>query len=270
MSLFHYTSAQAIQSILSNQKIWLTDIRFLNDSEELHNGLNIFLHELKNLQNISSLDEKYIKDAIEYIEDTLSDKTNLGIEEDPFYVFSLGKAKDRLSQWRTYGNYAIEFDEANLEEFIPILHLCHYDDDSKRKIAKNILLKSLEKMCLDTNINHGCFGLAGLNAIEDIVEQAATFKHAGFFEEEEVRIISQLGQNTIQYRAKNNMLIPYLELPISLDCIKCIHIGPSKEQELAFQSMSSFAQQIEREWQMESGNIEYWLQVEKSEIPYRE
>jgi hypothetical protein len=65
------------------------------------------------------------------------------------------------------------------------------------------------------------------------------------------------------------MLIPYLELPISLDCIKCIHIGPSKEQELAYQSMVSFVQHIEREWRIESGNIEYWLQVETSEIPYR-
>ncbi|HQT37428.1 MAG TPA: DUF2971 domain-containing protein [Sulfuricurvum sp.] len=269
MSLFHYTNIQAIQSILTNQKIWLTDIRFLNDSAELHNGLNIFLHELKNLQNISSLDKKYIKDAIEYIDHTLSDTINLGIEEDPFYVFSLGTTKDRLSQWRTYGNYAIEFDEANLKEFIPILHTCNYDDVSKHEIAKNTLLQSLEKMCLDINTDHGCFGISGQDAIENIVEKAATFKHTGFFEEEEVRVISQLGQNTIQYRTKNNMLIPYLELPISLDCIKCIHIAPSKEQDLAFQSMLSFAKQIESEWQIETGNIEYWLQVETSEIPYR-
>lgn len=181
MSLFHYTDVQAIQSILTNQKIWLTDIRFLNDMAEMHNGLNIFLHELKNLQNISTLDKKYIKDAIEYIDYTLSDKINFGIEEDPFYVFSFGTAKDRLSQWRTYGNYAIEFDEANLKEFIPILRPCNYDDNSKHEIAKNTLLKSLEKMCLDINANNGCFGIPCLDAIEDIVEKAVTFKHKGFF-----------------------------------------------------------------------------------------
>ena len=41
MSLFHYTNVHAVQSILSNKKIWLTDIRYLNDSQELHDGFSV-------------------------------------------------------------------------------------------------------------------------------------------------------------------------------------------------------------------------------------
>ncbi len=75
--------------------------------------------------------------------------------------------------------------------------------------------------------------------------------------------------NDIQYRMRENILIPYVEIEISLDCIKRIHIGPIRDQELAYASMSSFVRGIEKEWQVESNNIEYWLEVVKSDIPYR-
>jgi hypothetical protein len=33
--------------------------------------------------------------------------------------------------------------------------------------------------------------------------------------------------------------------------------------------MSAFVRKVERSWQEKSANIEYWLRVEQSSIPYR-
>ena len=35
ISLYHYTNVDAVYSILQTKKIWLTDVRFLNDTSEL-------------------------------------------------------------------------------------------------------------------------------------------------------------------------------------------------------------------------------------------
>jgi hypothetical protein len=66
------------------------------------------------------------------------------------------------------------------------------------------------------------------------------------------------------------MLVPYIEVEISMDCIKSIMVGPVKNQELAYISMQEFVKQKEAMWQDKSGNAEYGLPVIKSEIPYRE
>lgn len=46
MPLFHYTDINAVEAILKNKKIWLTDIRYMNDARELHDGIEVFLDVL--------------------------------------------------------------------------------------------------------------------------------------------------------------------------------------------------------------------------------
>lgn len=268
MSLYHYTNAQAVHSILQHKKIWLTDIRFLNDEKELHDGVETFLDVLKEMSNESISHKEYTNNAVEYIQSSLSDSVSFGIDEEPIYVFSLGRSRDCLSQWRAYGNYALEFNENFLHESLTV-HECIYNVDEKRKIAKKALIESIEKICEDMTGQEGCIGPDSIDSIISLIEKAATFKHDGFIEEREMRGLVNSDDNDIRYRMRENILIPYIEIEITLDCIKRIHIGPIRDQELAYASMSSFVQKIEREWQVESGNIEYCLQVERSSIPYR-
>ena len=49
MSLFHYTDASAVLSIIGNKKLWLTDIRFMNDSDEALDGARYVAEEIKEL-----------------------------------------------------------------------------------------------------------------------------------------------------------------------------------------------------------------------------
>lgn len=270
-SLFHFTDAQAVHSILLNKSIWLTDLRFLNDSRELYDGVDIFNKSLDNPQHGIFSNYDYKKESTDYLKKAFADGVSFGINEEPIFVFSMSRMGNILSQWRAYGIYAIEFDERMLRDELSILRDCIYSLKDKEDLARNAVAGALAEISQEMGQNDGCIGMKSLDELSNIMEVAATFKDQGFSEEREVRIIKQAPEQdeSIKYRPKNNKLIPYYEMKISLDCIKAIHVGPMAEQELAFSSMSSFVRKIERNWQIDSSNIEYALEVEKSSIPYR-
>lgn len=269
--LFHFTDAQAIYSILLNKSIWLTDLRFLNDSRELYDGVDFFDQSLKNPQHGLFSNYDYKKESTEYLQTAFADSVSFGINEEPIFVFSLSRMGNILSQWRAYGSYAIEFDERMLRDELSVLSDCIYSQKEKEGLAKNAVAGALADISQEMSQNDGCIGIKSLDALSKIMEVAATFKDQGFSEEQEVRIIRQAPEQdeSIKFRPKNNKLIPYYEMKISLDYVKAIHVGPIAEQELAFSSMSSFVRKIERDWQIDSSNIEYELKVKKSSIPYR-
>lgn len=47
--LWHYTDAFGLQGILQGQRLWATNIRFLNDSQEVWHGLKLALGALSDL-----------------------------------------------------------------------------------------------------------------------------------------------------------------------------------------------------------------------------
>lgn len=49
--LFHYTDLNAVQSILVNSKLWLTDYNFLNDKEELKAGYELLMEALEHFDD---------------------------------------------------------------------------------------------------------------------------------------------------------------------------------------------------------------------------
>ena len=271
MSIIHYTDANAVYSILRNGRIWLTDLRFLNDSRELHDGVDILSKALEAPEFGVFTNHEYKDASIEYLRSAFSDTVTYGIDEEPIFVFSFSRRENLLSQWRAYGSYAIEFDAKVFTEEISGVRQCVYVQKEKKDTAKIAVTRALNIISQDMGNNGGGLSTKSLDALGDLIELAATFKDKGFSEEEEFRVISQAGEgdDSIKFRHKNNKLIPYLEMDISLDCIKAVHIGPMSEQELAYTSMAAFVRKIEKDWQIDSANIEYELNVKKSSIPYR-
>ncbi|MEJ1378146.1 MAG: DUF2971 domain-containing protein [Candidatus Sedimenticola sp. (ex Thyasira tokunagai)] len=268
MSLYHYTDLHAVHSILKNKTIRLTDIRFLNDTEELRDGLTT-LEET--LLNSISTNLKYKENAVNAIQHSLINVESSGNELEPLFVFSLSSTKDQLSQWRAYGSYAIGFDRDRLLENVKILSPCIYDFNEKIQRSISEVEKAVIVIAKEMEKYEGRLGPHGLDSMIYLMYDAASFKHDGFNEERESRIIMPADDvSDTKYRPKNGMLIPYIEIELPLDCIKSIQIGPMANQELAYISMRDFVSQIERDWQIEISNIEYELTVEKSLIPYRE
>lgn len=268
MPLFHYTDLNAVMSILKNRKLWLTDLRYLNDKTEFSHGIERLLKATGTAPYGLFCDFAKAPQAAEIVKSKLDEAGRHGVNLDPIYVCSLSRAENLLSQWRGYGQYAIEFDEAVLKQEVPFIMECVYDHKDQISMAFNAITDAIQKISKSIDDN-GCMGELGYDALTHLLKLAATFKDDGFSEEREFRLVLDGERLNTKYRARNNLLIPYIELPISLDCIKSIHIGPMNERELAEKSLSGFCEQIQSDWQSESANIEYWLPVNTSTIPYR-
>ncbi|WP_025523804.1 DUF2971 domain-containing protein [Vibrio parahaemolyticus] len=259
MGYFHYTDLNAIYSMLTNKNLRLTDIRYLNDSMELREGVTKLLDVIHQIQPNENSAQEYFDKAKSYLEQGLKDSIDGGVSEDPIFVFSLSNQADCLSQWRGYGMYAIEFDPEVLREEVGRIYKCEYDNASKVKLVMEKLNNAVSEVSLDMRQNYGCNN-ESIEVLSDLIAFSTTLKSTGFNEECEYRVIASSWlsgfSDNVKYRVRGDILIPYFEVPISLNCIKSITVGPIKNQSLAFNSLYEFVKKIERVHQLEIGNIE--------------
>lgn len=270
MSLFHYTDIQALKSILENNEIWMTDIRFLNDADEYLNGLKVLSEVVdRDLPPNMFYNGQYIDEAQDRISHLLAETEYLGMDTDPVFVFSLSENLDSLSQWRGYGLYCIEFDDSVLREHLPSLERCIYLQSEKYKFAESIITWACTSISSELGENDGSWTQKALDIYNNIAAQGAIFKHVGFVEECEIRSIYQLPETSdeIRFRTRGNMMIPYVPFKIPAHSIKRIHIGPMQDQELASKSLSACARRYQK--RVRINNPEYSLDITCSEIPFR-
>ncbi|MFJ2329561.1 DUF2971 domain-containing protein [Pseudomonas sp. NPDC087690] len=261
-----------MKSIIENKKMWLTDSRFLNDSQEMHDGIERIIHYLNHQQEHFSHRHEYLKLAVGYLAQDLGQGKYYKAERRPVYVCSFSEQRDLLSQWRAYGSYAIEFesDEIPLE-----IKTCVYDVDEKNTQAAHVALSALEIVASEMS-GDGLCGAPSFEAVANLVSLAATFKDSSFSEEREVRLV--LGHDKdpmfnqrlkVHFRAKGNYLIPYVEQEIPIKAIKAIHVGPMRDQDLAYTSMSAFVQSQSLSESIYAERKQHCVKVIKSSIPYR-
>src|SRR6266404_3234533 len=144
--LWHYTSIQGFQGIVTSKSIWATDLRFLNDREE-------FIH-VRNLSNkivdaTPELDEngfpnrRFLAKAVAFAFDSILADAGLQV-----FVASFSAAEDQLGQWRGYSRgssgVSLAFDLkafrpppsiGALSSFTP----CVYDSAKKEELVLHAL-----------------------------------------------------------------------------------------------------------------------------------
>lgn len=266
MSLFHYTDANAVMSILESQKIWLTDVRFLNDSEEFHDGARFIEAAIK---KVASQQERgtYKHTACAYLDDMKSSFFQETLHLEPRFVCSFSTEKDLLSQWRSYGDYAIEFDRCKLRSYLNLVN-CIYSDQFKEESMEVAVDRVL--VLLGGGIK--AHAVPERSSVDEMKQKLLSFcdifKSQHFDEESEVRSYESVSSNSedILFRAKGSLLIPYLSKDIPLSCVKAVHIGPVANQDLAVIAMKMFLQKI---CIQNRGMGEIKIEVVKSGIPYR-
>ncbi|OCW20987.1 DUF2971 domain-containing protein [Pseudomonas aylmerensis] len=273
MNLYHYTDVNAVKSILERKKLWLTDVRFLNDAEEMSEGFKIIIRYLEyQVKKFPDRHEQFYG-AVEYIKGSILLREGYGLDRRPVFVSSFSQSKDLLSQWRAYGAYAIEFDA----ELLPFpLSKCLYDDDEKSDEAAYGSLDCALTMAQSMQENDGQLDEKGYEAFSTIIGLAATMKHASFSEECEYRIV--LGHDIdpdvedaldISFRSRGNLLVPYVEVSIPVESIKSIMVGPMRDQDLAYASMKAFVNKVNAaSFDQEIFSL-HDIDIVKSSIPYR-
>jgi Protein of unknown function (DUF2971) len=292
-NLYHYTDWNGLHGIVKTQTIWASNIRFLNDQTELllakepltrlflpkarelaaelvkrKQASNVEIERFGGLEGMSvDLTGKYIDSVYE-------------VTGDDFYIVSLcgvpsnehTRVNGLLSQWRGYGSgggFAIVFATKELENLLEVEAKTFAYGAS---LIGDVIYSDDEKMFVSDFLPHfddfAEFGVAMLRSTlldepqpEGSKAMTATFmcmtrfKHLGFKEEKEVRIVASPIQHTpkivkhyeerkasllppkqIKFRNGRTVPVPYIELfgtgQTKLPIEKII-VGPSANKELA-------------------------------------
>ncbi len=280
--LFHYTTAAGLMGILGSPQnkglsLWATDIRYLNDTSEFQLGLKLGREVMGEL--LVAETDNTRKKVLQCIQEDI-EKIN-----DPVFVVSFSERDDTLSQWRAYGGesgYSLGWDfdalkaqaNQNQKPYQWLLAKCIYDQEAQRKAMTGILMHHLEQCFCPDGMLHCLLDLrpdlteemqfnAVILAMRSVIRRyAATFKHKGFQEENEWRLISPwplkfddaMIENLlealpaihpkvyqaqgIKYRPGRSGIVPYVEFSLSAQndtnsLLASITVGPNQHPILA-------------------------------------
>lgn len=269
-NLYHYTDIGAVRAILENRELWLTDLRFLNDAQELNDGVVFVLDALRKEREDSNDFGGYFDEAVKVLISSFDEHVSMWIDDEPTFVCSFSEAGNQLSQWRAYGSYAIEFDRAALSSEIELFD-CVYGHDRKKEVAEEMVDKAVLGLAADFKLYEGCAGPDSLDFLYDLIRTASIFKNESFYEEREVRSVidMEIPSANLKFRQRGNILIPYTAASFSLECVRAIHIGPMRDQDLAYTSLCAFVSSLLQRYVGNGGSMEHEIAVVKSGIPYR-
>lgn len=269
-NLFHYTDALAVKAILENRELWLSDIRFLNDSQEMNDGVKYVVDVLRADVPDFQLDERYTTNATEFLMETFDEHISRYMDDEPTFVCSFSEASNQLSQWRAYGGYAIEFDRGIMEAELDLFQ-CLYDDSEKKKYAAEIVYDAIRGLATDLAKYDGVFSPASMSYLSLLVRTASIFKDESFYEEREVRcaIDVPLPNSKLRFRSRGGLLIPFISVTFPLKAVKAIHVGPMRDQDLAHTSMKALVSMVMSNFPTEDDATVPDIDVVMSKIPFR-
>ncbi len=269
---YHYTSPDAFLSIIKNEQVRFTDIRFLNDKSE-----GIYLVKLmcdyfnENKQKFPRVEEAFdnliSKNHIESIRNLSVSKiifdTALPIDNIRHFVFCMCEECDMLNMWNYYVNNGL-YQGYNIG--INVLDfLKTFDVESKNLLdaftvyygkvlyKEQQQFKELENLFYELE-NENNFEYIGVKLKLYIDTYCAFFKHAKFENEKEFRIVIEISDKRIpradnhfvginnklmeyNFCTKNGLIVPYLAVKINKDSFSRITVSPIMEAEITQNSI---------------------------------
>lgn len=271
-NFYHYTSANGLNGILNDKKIWFSHTKFLNDEQERCYTYKLLIDEINKMPNSK------INDGLRcYYDENSKEKNNVNtnIFENDYYIACFSNEGDSLSLWNYYTKsdnstgYNIEFDKHQLISDLELTPMdIHgqviYEEAEQRELIRKILTKYNEEYSkvdandINTQLNM-CLYMSQLISFYSLF-----FKHPAFKHEKEYRIA--IGKNKInnnkfkcKYRAYRDFFIPYFEKDFSDKCIKSITISPTQKQKITQDSIRKMLEDIQYKQ----------IEVKVSNIPLR-
>jgi len=193
--VFHYTDLAGLIGILSNKGFWLSDVCFLNDAEEIQNGVDLTSSLIRKL-----LEKKRYKIFQKVFEETLKKLKESSLVGN-HYISSFSLTSDSLEQWRAYAQngsgICIGFNVKEKTKYNHFTLMPHYylqkviyKNSQKNWILLTVIRKYFSEFQKD--IRNGI-----TIDIDDYVNSLAqslssvfiNFKNTAFQSEKEVRIV---------------------------------------------------------------------------------
>lgn len=287
--LWHYTTGDALLSIVDSGTVYATQISCLNDSTELRYGIQLLREALMTTQTMSSLhtDQEDVPLTLE--QNQLLEKlliATTGADQpaaqpaigSAWFVSCFSTQRDDLSQWRAYGlkenGYAIGFQARGFFGPGNIVLRVNYNEDDQKKAAVEVATATLrffqEGLFARADVTWETWGVEFLTRWGFWLGRLAPMlKNPAFSGEKEFRIIHELQTNErgkLRFKQKQSLMSRHLPLAFPptegaagmLPIVEVI-VGPSRHKELSRASVEEFMRQ--------KG---YRVPVTTSMVPYQE
>jgi hypothetical protein len=244
--LFHYTTIGGAYGILSSDSLWMTKIRYLNDTSELEIGITTLRELLEDvMRQPGSADELELLDTV---------RNGLGSYiSSNICVSSFCEHGDLLSQWRWYGEggrgVSIGVSSSVLRGMAhAAIHLwqCVYDAEAHRRLLVDLVDRLLETYRSEKARHSGPFTAEKKDAVlkqffVTFLQIAPIIKNPNFAEEREWRLVSSpvnLDDDAYGVSVVGDRIMQRYELKFPRDddgwcrAIRRVVVGPTKDPEL--------------------------------------
>lgn len=247
--LTHYTDLAGLKGIIEQKELWLSHAAFLNDPQELEHGVEQTKKVLKGLLDYKPSDQT-AKARQKLVKEIFSDMESF--ERPNTYISCFCERADLLSQWRGYASQqgvSISFELESLRNFfdnsdVELIQVLYGIKEAKRHIKAEIS-KTIPDIVDDFEYMLSLDGNEEIRSkfIYLIATLIPTFKHYGFREEKEWRLIVRNPPiSSVQFRPKGQLMLPYVQLKSKKKRwpITAVTIGPGVKDEAVQKSIQLF------------------------------
>ena len=133
--LYHYTTIDALISIVSRKELWITKWDYLNDIDEFRVALDVCATILR--------EEKVKPDVIQDVTKCVNESVRGHSVSDAYYIISFSSDKDSQLLWSNYSNYDGINIEIDFSKFLDSLNyfmlwhgLVNYDFESQKECMR--------------------------------------------------------------------------------------------------------------------------------------
>lgn len=277
-TLFHYTNMQGAASLIENGKFWFTDVRYCNDPNEIDDGLKLLnevhaeimdeylkkspaftsimthlVHLLSISLSFDNLDEKLLARAKEDLQKCGINPDKFSTPKTSIFIACFSERHDDLRQWMPYADdgkgAALYFRNVNEvhhltpEDDIGILKVCYQPEEKKKQYIRNFYAKALEVFSKIEG-NEPFINVLLANLYHSMTYDLIACKSENYKDEQEWRLVllgeRQAMDKRVKFRVSNNVVRPYIEVPVSKESVLGLLLGPKTEATLnqhAFETM---------------------------------
>ncbi len=151
--LWHYTDFEGFKGIVNSKHIYATNLKYLNDKEELEHGYSLARQLLLDLLPEEDADPPVVRQLVIGGFERLFSQGPLSSETLSIFTASFSQHGDQLSQWRGYSRgstgVSLGFDLSGVRAFTapasPVIFApCVYSDVQKQTLLRNVIAPYLK------------------------------------------------------------------------------------------------------------------------------
>lgn len=295
---YHYTSPEALLSILEKNEIFFTDIRYMNDKSEDIYLVKLILDTLDEYRKDYPIVEEVVNELFK--NHPLSELQNLNVINIDYstplkfiprrkFVFCTTIGADSLNMWNyyvhngKYQGYNIGFNawkllkslDSNAPKTIDPYSVVYGKVLYSAKKQKETILRLFDSIEYNKTIKNDV-DFYVMHLREYIDTYGAFFKNPSFSQEKEYRICIGIDDERLKrekphvsstintrmrcsYRVSNGLIVPYIAVRYNKDSISRITISPMTEFQIAKESLREVLDDYHYDG----------VQIHKSKIPVR-